>query len=241
MASTQNTNTHKPTYVRDTSDASSTSTGSLIVFGGVGVAKKVYIGDLLTLSNNLTSSAAGFVITGGTTSMTIQPAATNVNITLAPSGTGRVSLNDDPTSALHAATKSYVDASRIYSLSFASNTLDHVSINSTSVYTNVANFIWQGSTTFGIPNTAFIYAWCASTNATRFIRWRVFDTTNSQIICTSAITNSSTRSVIDMGVVANIPTGQAVFVIQQQDTNAAGVPTTHATNGNISSFFFYKI
>jgi hypothetical protein len=240
MASTQKTNTYKPTYVRDTTDSSSTSTGSLLVFGGAGIIKKVFIGDLLTLSNNLTSTAGIFTITGGTSNFIIQPAATNIDITLSPSGTGRVLLNADPTSTLHAATKGYVDASRIYSITFATGALDYIVVNSSSVYTNVANFLWQGSTKFGTPTKAYIYAWCASTTATRFIRWRVFDVTNSTVICTSAITNSSTRDIIDMGAISNISSVQAIYVIQQQDTNAAGVPTTHTTNGNVSNFFFYR-
>jgi hypothetical protein len=43
-----------------------------------------------------------------------------------------------------------------------------------------------------------------------------------------------------MGAISNISSVQAIYVIQQQDTNAAGVPTTHTTNGNVSNFFFYR-
>lgn len=45
-----------------------------------------------------------------TTLNTISNTVTNTDIFLAPSGTGRVSLNAAPTSTLHAATKGYVDA-----------------------------------------------------------------------------------------------------------------------------------
>jgi len=50
----------------DTTDSSSTTSGALTVAGGVGIAKKVYVGDDIVGAGTATSAISGFTIDGGT-------------------------------------------------------------------------------------------------------------------------------------------------------------------------------
>jgi hypothetical protein len=233
MSSTSLTSGHLPVTLFNTTDSSSIATGALIVNGGVGIAKKLFLGDNVT--NNV---LATFTITGGTSEIIVQPSATNGNITLATTGTGRARVSFDPVAANDIANKNYVDRSRIFTLSFATSTTNYLSINSTATYTAVADFIFPGSNVIGIPTQFLIQACMAATVANRRIRWRIFNITNATVICTSATTNSNVMAIINMGAISNIPATQAIFQIQQQDTNTADVPTTHATNGFVAGLLY---
>lgn len=206
-------------HVYDTTDASSATSGSLIVDGGVGIAKKLYIGD------NFFATKAAFTLTGGSTSFTISPGAGNVDLTLAPSGTGRVVLNADPTSTLHAATKGYVDGKNIFMSSFATTGLPYTSIALTTTFTSIGYFIFPGSTTAGTPTSASIML--ELNGGTRTGTVRIFDITNSLTICSaSAGTAPVALSIVSLGALSNIPTAQAIFAIQV-NRSAAGAGTTN--------------
>lgn len=127
-----------------TDDASSTSTGTLIVNGGVGIAKKLYVGGDTTIStastatltvqaagtNTVTlaleragSSAAGWRWQNASGTLRLQNNYTTskgnyFNIVSYAYNTGNVTiekgdliLKNDPSEAMHAATKQYVDNS----------------------------------------------------------------------------------------------------------------------------------
>jgi hypothetical protein len=232
--STQRTNAHRTLETRLDTESSSISTGSLIVDGGAGIAKKLYIG------GDFNGTAAAFTLTGGTTSFTIAVGASNVNLTLAPSGTGRVSLNADPTSALHAVTKQYVDAivKPIY-LSFAVSGTLYINVNSTDLYTAVADILWPGSTVSGTPTICKIIAWQSGAGPNKRIQWRIRDITNALTICESAAVINTTEDIVDMGTISNIPTGVARFQIQARDTNDAGVPTALNRDARLNSLSLY--
>jgi hypothetical protein len=233
MTSTSLTSGYLPVTLYNTVDSSSITTGTLIVNGGVGIAKKLFIGDSIT--NNV---SATFTITGGTSNFVIQPNATNGNISLVTTGTGRANVSFDPVAANDIANKNYVDRSRIFTLSFATSSSNYVQVNSSATYTAVADFIFPGTSVIGTPTAFLIEASMSATNANRFMRWRIFDVTNALVVCTSASTNSSTMAIINMGVISNVPSGQAIFQIQQQDLDNTDTPNTHATNGRVASFYY---
>jgi hypothetical protein len=232
--STQRTNAYRPLETKLDTESSSISTGSLIVDGGAGIAKKLYIG------GDFFGTAGVFTLTGGTTSFTIAVGATNVNLTLSPSGTGRVSLNADPTAALHAATKQYVDAViKPINISFAVSASLYIQINSSNLYTAIADILWPGSIASGTPTTCKLIAFQLGVGPAKRIQWRLRDITNATTICESAAVINTTATILDMGIVSNIPTGAAQFQIQARDTNDAGVPTAHNRDACLNSFSLY--
>ena len=111
--------------VFNTTNASSTSTGSLVVSGGVGIGGTVYTNNLYvlgstTLANALSITNGGTGTTNGSITgsgaLTFTSGGTNTNINLIPNGTGTVDVSNKritslatPTNAYDAVTKAYVD------------------------------------------------------------------------------------------------------------------------------------
>jgi len=106
-------------------NSSSTSTGSVVVSGGIGVGGTVYTNNLYvlgstTLANALSVSNGGTGTTNGSITgsgtLTFTAGGTNNNINLVPNGNGTVDVSSKritsvatPTNAYDAATKAYVD------------------------------------------------------------------------------------------------------------------------------------
>lgn len=80
-----------------------------------------------------------------------------------------------------------------------------------ATYTFATRFIYMGSTTTGIPTTALVIGGVDST-ATMSIR--IFDITNSLTIAEVTDVTVITPSIINLGTISNIPTGQAIFELQ---------------------------
>ena len=109
----------------NTTNSSSTSTGSVVVSGGIGVGGTVYTNNLYvlgttTLANALSVSSGGTGTTNGSITgigaLTFTAGGTNTNINLVPNGSGTVDVSSKritsvatPTNAYDAATKAYVD------------------------------------------------------------------------------------------------------------------------------------
>ena len=84
-------------HIANTSDSASTSTGALIVKGGVGIAKKVYIGDDATVGKNVSITQA--IAVSGNASLgdaTTDEIAINGSITtnLAASANGTLNIGN---------------------------------------------------------------------------------------------------------------------------------------------------
>jgi hypothetical protein len=76
-----------------TTESSSTITGAVIIDGGVGIAKNLYVG-----GNIVTGSATVSSTLTATSAVNLSPA--NFNVTISPTGTGTVTVNPDTTGAI---------------------------------------------------------------------------------------------------------------------------------------------
>jgi len=87
-------------------------------------------------------------------------------------------------------------------------------------FTVQARFGFDGTTALGTPSA--IKALVSSDTCTG--RWRVFDTTNSLVIATSAtIASGQAPVIIDMGTLSNLPAAAAIWEIQGiRDTGSGG-------------------
>ena len=96
--------------------------------------------------------------------------------------------------------------------------LDRVETNS-STYVLARSFIFRGTTTMGTPTNikAISYGDPGSTSAVR-----IFDLTNSLVIAEKTGIVDSVATIQDLGILSNLPTGEAIWEIQFRRTTGSG-------------------
>lgn len=98
-----------------------------------------------------------------------------------------------------------------------------------TVFAVRGNVIYDGTTT-DKPITK-IQAIVETTNNAASVQVRIFDFTNSNVIATSAIVGptvgSVQRTILDLGIISNLPTGQANFEIQLRNPAGSGAAQLH--------------
>ena len=127
----------------------------------------------------------------------------------------------DPTANQEAATKYYVDSvsklQRSISYSWASGTTPYI-LSAAVEWTTGARFVFRGTTLLGIPTNMKIIGWAG--DASYYVQFRVQNITNGTTIATSAQITSTTPSIIDLGILSNLPTGEALFEMQLYTSNS---------------------
>lgn len=114
--------------------------------------------------------------------------------------------------------------------------------SSSNTWRVISSFIYQGSSTEGIPSSAQALAY--TTNLNTYYRFRLFDVTNFQVIATSTASNTGTNfsaEIVDFGSLSNLPFGQAVIEIQILATNITGntgVPGTQSVGMHTFQLFY---
>ena len=84
-----------------------------------------------------------------------------------------------------------------------------------TTYKTKGRFVFQGSTVTGTPTLIKIIAEVSS-GSTGSVR--LFDATNSLVIAEKTGISSTTPSIVDMGTISNVPTGEAIFEIQLRNS-----------------------
>jgi hypothetical protein len=98
----------------------------------------------------------------------------------------------------------------------------HMSINvlqqAADSWTRAARFIFPGSNVLGTPAAIKVVAGHDSTSGDL----RVYDVTNSQVICSLSSFGSAT-GIKDLGAISNVPAGEAEWELQYQETGSGNV------------------
>jgi hypothetical protein len=104
-------------------------------------------------------------------------------------------------------------------LTFASGSTKHVTTNSTT-YVSLAHFIYAGSVAVGDITKFNINAWRETGSPTNRIDMRIVDLNTALVVAelTGIDALNDESNVQDMGAIANLPTGTAVFELQGRKT-----------------------
>ena len=89
----------------------------------------------------------------------------------------------------------------------------NLNINNSSgnpAYSVISKFIFRGTTALGTPTKIKIAGYTSATNGDV----RIYDVTNSLVIVEKLTITDAVPTVIDLGVLANLPTGESIFEIQ---------------------------
>lgn len=105
----------------------------------------------------------------------------------------------------------------------------------TSAWSDVASFIFAGTTDLGTP-TAIKLAVSGTYGGGEGAKWRILDRPNSDaLIATSADQSATTETILDLGTLSNLPATESVFVVQFQETDGAGTPSAHPAKTRLHS------
>jgi len=99
---------------------------------------------------------------------------------------------------------------------------------SSTVYTVMARFTFPGSDEVGIPKGISSIVWKDAGGGGTTVDIRIFDLDNALVIAELTGITDGVPTVHDLGVLANIPTGEAIFEVQMKRT---GGGATAATSG----------
>jgi hypothetical protein len=80
----------------------------------------------------------------------------------------------------------------------------------------VSDFVFRGTTARGTPSAIKAIAHVGDVAESGQIR--IYDYTNSQVICTVTGITSLTKTLYNLGTLSNLPAGEAIFEIQMQTT-----------------------
>lgn len=78
--------------------------------------------------------------------------------------------------------------------------------------TSVGSFVYPGSGSVGTITKVYANIW--SSNGATSVTVRLRDVTNSQTICSASTTATTATTILDLGVISNIPAGPAKFQIE---------------------------
>jgi hypothetical protein len=120
--------------------------------------------------------------------------------------------NDGGNETITLGAQGAADEGKLKEIGFHDNSQPDVSISSSS-YSVLASFIYGGSTAVGAPTYMKAILHTSATSGDI----KIFDSTNAQTIATKNFTNS-TKLIIDLGTLSNIPTGEAIFEVQMKRT-----------------------
>lgn len=87
-----------------------------------------------------------------------------------------------------------------------------------AVYTLISQFIFLGTTKLGTPTKIKSITW---RNGGDTVDIRIYDVTNSQIICEKTGIVDLVATVHDLGTLSNLPSGEAIFEIQHKANGSA--------------------
>jgi hypothetical protein len=97
-----------------------------------------------------------------------------------------------------------------------SGTTPYLATTSTS-WTPMGSFIFDGTTLKGTPQKIEVIA---NNQAVTQTDIRVYDVTNSNVICTYTGLTTGSQTIVDLGTLSNLPTGSAIFEVQLQTVGA---------------------
>ncbi len=93
-----------------------------------------------------------------------------------------------------------------------------------STYITVADLIFRGTSSVGSPTAIKVTGWSdsGSTGAAR-----IYDVTNSLVICENASYTETVKTIQDLGAISNLPAGEAVWEIQVKRATGTGGSSTY--------------
>lgn len=101
-------------------------------------------------------------------------------------------------------------------ISFGGDSTAQFSTNNAS-YTVARTFLFRGTATLGTPKAARVIASCA-TNTTSQVR--IFNPATGLVVAESAVISAQVPTVIDLGTLSNLPTGEAALEVQIRRTSS---------------------
>lgn len=93
-------------------------------------------------------------------------------------------------------------------------------VTGNTAYTAAHTFIFEGADLVGIPVGFYIIGGIVDSGAFQDIR--VFDITNSQVICEVTGITDFFPTLINLGTLGNVPTGMAIWQVQHLTQNTPG-------------------
>ncbi len=230
----------------NTTDASSTSTGAVIISGGVGIAKKLYVGTGITTSagSTITSGGAANYTTAGTENVYKITASTLTNASTATSGTD---ANFRSMFVLNAPTLAATNTG-VITTSAATLYISGAPINGTNNTITNSYGIYSGGNigTSGVINTSnttdasSISTGSIITAGGMGIAKKLYIGDNLNVASTKTITiGGTTMSETDMGKIVGITNGTAAAskaLVLDSSSNIAGINSVGAATADITSY-----
>lgn len=102
--------------------------------------------------------------------------------------------------------------------------------SSSDTYEVMGCLIFRGTTTLGTPSAIKAVAWVTS-GVTGGIR--VYDVTNSQVICENASITNSGKAIISLGSLSNLPAGESLWEVQTKRVSGGGSDKVYTASVSI--------
>ena len=212
-----------------TTESSSSTGGAVIISGGVGVAKNLNVGGSLTV--NSTTTFTGSVTTNGV--VNLNPA--NANVSIAPTGTGIVTINPGSVGTLDNVTigASTARAATFTTLTATGNTNLNGNNSTISISPTGSGYVTINPTALGSIDNMTVGATTASTG--RFTTLTA--TTSANFSPSGTITlNPTTASSIDNMSIGTTTRSTGAFTTLASNgatTFTAGTSSSSTTSGSV--------